>query len=156
MKKVAIASEISSFPLKEAIKAHLTGLGYEMVDVGTVSVEQPMEYYEAAVALGRTVQRGECERGIVICGTGGGVSLIVNKMKGVYCVACESIYTAERTALVNNANVLAMGGNVVSHVMGCEMAEKWLAGNWCEGFNEDRKARNVKGFEVLTQVEQEG
>lgn len=155
MKKVAIGSEISSFGLKEAVKKHLLSLGYEVEDVGTLSEDAPVAYYDVAVSVAQAVQSGVYERGIVICGTGGGVSLIVNKFKGIYCVACESIYTAERTSLVNNCNVLAMGGNVVSHAMGCEMAEKWMAGNWCEGFDEERRARNVNGFEVLTRWENE-
>ena len=153
--KISMGCDHGGFGLKETIKAYLTEQGHEVKDFGCYNTDS-CDYPELGAAAAKAVAGGECERGIVICGTGGGVSLIVNKMKGVYCVACESIYTAERTALVNNANVLAMGGNVVSHVMGCEMAEKWLAGNWCEGFNEERKARNVKGFEVLTQVEQEG
>lgn len=153
--KVAIACEASSFLLKEAIRKHLIGLGYDVVDVGQKNENENVLYYEAAVNLARTIQSGECERGIAICGTGGGISMIINKFKGVYCVACESVFTAEKISHINNANVLAMGSRVVSWDMGCEMAEKFLAGKWCEGFDEQRRKNNEKGYEILKRIEDE-
>ena len=155
MKKVVIASDNSGFRLKEAVKKHLLELGYPVEDVGMVQEDAPVPYYDAAVNLAKAMQSGTYERGIVICGTGAGVSMIVNKFKHIYCVACESVYTAERCSLINNSNVLAMGETVVSCAMGCEMAEKWLSANWCEGFAEERRKRNETGFSILTQVESE-
>lgn len=107
--KVVIASETSSYELKEAVKKHLVELGYEVLDVGAQSASDGTLYFQSASALARVIQRGEAERGIVMCGTGGGASLICNAFKGVYCVACESVFTAEKIGLINNANVLAMG-----------------------------------------------
>lgn len=153
--KVAIACEASSFQLKEQVKKHILDLGYEVVDAGQQSEEENVLYYEAAANLAKKIQSGECERGIVFCGTGAGASLIVNKFKGVYCVACESIFTAEKISLINNANVLAMGSRVVSFDMACEMAERFLAGRWCEGFAEQRRKNNERGYEVLRQIEEE-
>ena len=153
--KVAIACEASSFQLKEQVKKHILDLGYEVVDAGQQSEEENVLYYEAAANLAKKVQSGECERGIVFCGTGAGASLIANKFKGVYCVACESIFTAEKISLINNANVLAMGSRVVSFDMACEMAERFLAGRWCEGFAEQRRKNNERGYEVLRQIEEE-
>ena len=152
--KVAIACEASSFQLKEQVKKHILDLGYEVVDAGQQS-EEDVLYYEAAANLAKKIQSGECERGIVFCGTGAGASLIANKFKGVYCVACESIFTAEKISLINNANVLAMGSRVVSFDMACEMAERFLAGRWCEGFAEQRRKNNERGYEVLRQIEEE-
>lgn len=153
--KVAIACEAQSFELKEAVKKRLAALGYEMVDVGQQSPEENVLYFDAARNLALKIQSGECERGIVICGTGAGVSLIVNKFRGVYCVACESVFTAEKISLINNANVLAMGVRVVSYDMAGEMAEKFLAGKWCEGFAEQRRLNNERGYEMLKQIEAE-
>ena len=79
--------------------------------------------------------------------------MIANKYRGVYAVACESIYTAEKTSLINNANVLAMGEKVVSYAMGAEMAEKWLEGKWCEGFETQRRLNNERGFAKLQELE---
>lgn len=152
--KVAIACESSSYLLKEAVKKRIVALGYDVMDVGQLNEEDQVLYYEAAQNLARVIQDGTCERGIVICGTGGGVSMIVNKFRGVYCVACESVFTAEKISLINNANVLAMGARVVSWDMGGEMAEKFLAGKWCEGFAQQRRLNNEKGFSVLQAIEE--
>lgn len=151
--KVAIACESSSYLLKEAVKKRIVALGYDVMDVGQLNEEDQVLYYEAAQNLAKVIQDGTCERGIVICGTGGGVSMIVNKFRGVYCVACESVFTAEKISLINNANVLAMGARVVSWDMGGEMAEKFLAGKWCEGFAQQRRLNNEKGFSVLQAIE---
>lgn len=153
--KVAIACEASSFLLKEAVKTRIEALGYTVLDVGQQREDENVLYFEAAQNLAKVIQSGECEKGIVICGTGAGVSMIVNKFRGVYCVACESVFTAEKISLINNANVLAMGARVVSWDMGGEMAEKFLAGSWCEGFAEQRRINNEKGYEILQNIEAE-
>ena len=102
--KVAIACEASSFLLKEAAKKRIQAAGYEVLDVGQQTENENVLYFEAAQNLAKVIQSGECEKGIVICGTGAGVSMIVNKFRGVYCVACESVFTAEKISLINNAN----------------------------------------------------
>lgn len=151
--KVGIACEVSSIALKDAVKQHLVKSGYEVVDVGQQKNGERILYYQAAANLARLIQSGECERGIAICGTGAGVSLIANKFPGVYCVPCESIFTAEKISLINHANVLAMGARVVSFDIGCEMAEKFLTGKWCEGFDEQRRKNNETGYSILKKIE---
>lgn len=153
--KVIIASDMSGFHLKEEVRRFLTAEGYEVEDVGQRSEEEPMLYYDAASALARRIQEGAAGKGIVICGTGAGVSMIANKHKGVYCVACESVYTAEKISLINNANVLAMGEKVVSPAMACEMAKSFLDGVWCQGFAPERKANNENGYAMLQKIEAE-
>ena len=153
--KVEIACEASSFLLKEAVKKRIQAAGYEVLDVGQQTENENVLYFEAAQNLAKVIQSGECEKGIVICGTGAGVSMIVNKFRGVYCVACESVFTAEKISLINNANVLAMGARVVSWDMGGEMAEKFLAGKWCDGFETQRRLNNEKGYQVLKSIEEE-
>ncbi|MBQ6365364.1 MAG: RpiB/LacA/LacB family sugar-phosphate isomerase [Oscillospiraceae bacterium] len=155
MKKVILASEMSSVGLKEAVKKRLENAGYEVTDVGQQVGGDPVLYYTAAERVARAIQNKEFERGIVICGTGAGVSMIANKFRGVYCVACESVFTAEKISLINNANVLAMGERVVSYDMGGEMAEKFLAGKWCEGFAPERKKNNENGFQRLQELEEQ-
>lgn len=153
--RIGIASDFSGFNLKEAVKKHLLSIGYVVEDFGQTDPLGKMFYFEAAMALAKALQAGACDRGIVICGTGAGVSLVINKFKGIYCVACESVFTAEKTSQINNANVLAMGEKVVSQAMACEMSEEWLKGVWCEGFEEERKKSNERGFAVLQQIERE-
>ena len=152
--KIVIASDFSGFNLKQAVKKYLLDNKHELADVGQVDSENKVLYFDAAISLATAMQTGEYARGIVICGTGAGVSLIVNKFKGIYCVACESVFTAQKTALINNSNVLAMGEKVVSYDMGCEMVKEWLSAQWCEGFEEQRRKNNERGFEVLLGLEQ--
>lgn len=151
--KVAIASDFSGFQLKEQVRLFLEKAGYHLQDVGQTDPQNPMLYYDAASRLAKSIQSGECQKGIVICGTGAGVSLIANKYKGIYCVSCESVYTAEKISLINNANVLAMGEKVVSFSMGCEMAMAFLKSVWCQGFEEQRRINNEKGFQMLVSIE---
>jgi len=151
--KVGIASDFSGFTLKEAVRKRLISAGYAVEDVGQIDASEHVLYFEAASSLARAVQSGGCERGVAICGTGAGVSLIANKFRGVYCVACESVFTAQKTCLINNANVLAMGEKVVSQAMACEMAEEFLKANWCNGFEPQRKANNERGFAALQAIE---
>lgn len=154
MKQVVIGCESSSLALKEAVKAHLTALGYQITDVGQQPGGEPVLYYTAAARVAEALQTGQYFRGIVFCGTGAGVSMIANKYRGVYCVACESVFTAEKISLINNANLLAMGARVVSHDMACEMAEKFLANTWCDGFTPERRANNARGYEMLRALEE--
>jgi len=151
--KVVIASDVSGFRLKEAVKAALLEDGYDLTDVGQKAEEANWLFFEAAEKLARAMQSGGYAKGIVICGTGAGVSLIANKFSGIYCVACESIFTAGGIGLINNANVLAMGEKVVSHHMGYMMAKSFLDAVWCDGFEEQRRLSNEKGFEVLKSLD---
>jgi len=151
--KVAIASDFSGYNLKESIRCFLTEHGYSVDDLGQRTNNEQMLYYEAASNLAKAIGSGQYDRGIVVCGTGAGVSMIANKHRGVYCVACESLYTGEKISLINNANVLAMGEKIVSHAMGCEMAKAFLDAVWCDGFEEQRRKNNEKGFKVLEQLE---
>ena len=153
--RVGVASDFSGFNLKEAVRRHLLSAGYVVEDFGQTDPSGHMLYFEAASALAKALQAGSCDRGIVICGTGAGVSLVINKFRGVYCVACESVFTAQKTSLINNANVLAMGEKVVSQAMACEMAEEWLRGAWCDGFEEQRRKNNERGFAALQEIERE-
>ena len=155
MKKVVLACESSSVDLKEAIKQRLIDAGYEVKDVGQQPGGETVLYYEAAENLAKEIQSGKYERGISICGTGAGVSLVLNKYRNVYAVACESVVTAEKILHINNANVLCMGSRVVSHDMGGEMALKYLEGRWCEGFTPERRKNNENGYAKLKSLEEE-
>lgn len=153
--KLAIASDFAGFSLKEEVKAHLVQLGHEVIDVGQQTAEDTVVYVDAAANVARAVQNGSCQRGVVMCGTGGGVSVLANKFKGIYCVACESLFTAPKSAVLNHANVLAMGGRVIAPANACEMVDAWLEAGFCGGFEPER-ANFVGGlFARLQQIEAE-
>ncbi len=125
--KVAIGGQGSAFLLKEAVKAYLQENGYELEDMGQIDPEDSGHYFVDTVKqVANKVKSGECEKGIVMCGSGAGVSLVANKIKGIYCVACESIFTAERIHAFNQANLMSMGAMVVTPQKACEMATAFL------------------------------
>ncbi len=125
--RVAIGGQGSAFELKEAVKKHLQEKGYEVCDMGQKCAENKDFFFLDSVnGVAEQVKNGTCDRGILMCGTGGGVSLAANKIKGIYCLPCESIFTAKRIYTFNKANVMAMGSMVVSRAQACEMADAYL------------------------------
>ena len=108
MKMIAVACDHGAYALKEAVKAHLAEKGYEVKDFGTYSAES-CDYPDYAYKLGMGIINSEVDFGIAICGTGIGISIVLNKMKGVYCAKCDSADDAVQTRVDNNTNVIAFG-----------------------------------------------
>ena len=108
--KIAIGSDKSGFTVKEALKAYLAEAGVEFKDLGTTDLADVHPYYQVASEVAPLVQSGEFDRAVLICGTGAGMSVVSNKFKGVYAVACEGVYSAKMARAINNANILCMGG----------------------------------------------
>ncbi len=152
--KVIIGSDKSGFPLKEAIKAHLTEKGHTVEDCGTLDLDNVKPYFVTAAALAPRVQSGEFEKGILICGTGAGMEIVANKYKGVYAVLCNDIYDARMCRAINDANVMTMGGWKIAPEVGCEMADTFLATDFTQGLEEWRQEflkgakEKVKGLEA--------
>lgn len=126
MKKIMIGSDKSGFSLKEAIKEHLIAAGYEVNDCGTQNMENGRPYFEVAPLVAEAVQKGEYEKGILICGTGMGMALVANMYEGVHAACCESVYSAEKCRAINDANVLTMGGWIIAPELGIAMVDKFL------------------------------
>ncbi len=137
--KVALSCEFAGFPLKSAVLAHLKEAGHEVLDVGQKSEGEKILYPQAAAALAKVIQSGECKKAVLICGTGAGVSIVANKFKGVYAVACESLFTARGIPVINDANVLVMGNNVVGQKNAFAMVDAFLAANFADGETPERK-----------------
>ena len=114
VKKVIIGGDPGGFELKNAVRDHLIEEGYDVTDVDPQS---PDLFQDVAVKVAQGVQSGTYDRGIAICGTGMGVSIICNKHRGVYAALCESVYQARRAKQVNNTNVLCMGGFIIGPEM---------------------------------------
>ena len=122
---IAIASDHGGFALKETIKEYLRERGDKIVDLGTTS-EASVDYPIYGKACGEAVASGKAERGIVICGTGIGISIAANKVKGVRCGLCTSVEMAELTRQHNNANVLALGGRTTEPQLALEIVKTFL------------------------------
>lgn len=125
---IAIASDLSGFPLKKAIVAHLASKeGVEVLDFGIESEEKPSPYFEQAPKVAAAIQEGRAEKGILICGTGQGMAIVANKHKGVYACVVSDIFSGERAKIINNANVITLGGWVTAPFVACEIVDAWLA-----------------------------
>ena len=122
---IAIGSDHGGFDLKEAVKKHLEERGIEYKDFGTYD-KNSCDYPDFGKAAAEAVASGECEKGIVICTTGIGISIVANKVKGVRCALCSETSTARLTREHNDANVLAMGGGMTGPLLGCEIVDVFL------------------------------
>ena len=140
---IALASDHAGFELKEEIKKYLVDNNYDIMDFGTnspASVDYPTFGRMAAEA----VASGECDKGIVCCGTGIGISIVANKVKGIRCALCTDEFTAEMSRKHNDANMLAMGARVVEEAKALKMVEIWL-NTECE---EGRHRRRIDMIEA--------
>ncbi len=153
--KVVIASEFAGYPLKQIVKDYLISSGHDVTDVGQVDENKKMLYPEASKNLAKAIQTGKYDKGIVICGSGAGVSIVCNKFKGVYAVACESMFTAKGIPQINNANVLAMGNNVVGSKNACAMVDLFLERYFAYGESEERKEFLTGMLNSVKEIEKE-
>ena len=122
---IAIASDHGGFKLKETIRKYLAERGEKVVDLGTSS-EEPVDYPIFGKACAEAVASGKAERGIVVCGTGIGISIAANKVKGIRCGLCTSVEMAELTRKHNNANILALGGRTTEPDLALDIVKAFL------------------------------
>ncbi len=125
MLKIAIASDHGGFALKEKIKEHLLKRGFSVEDLGTYS-EESVDYPVYGKACGEAVASGKADLGVVICGTGIGISIAANKIKGIRCGLCTSVEMAHLTKQHNNANILALGGRTTGVDLAVKIVDEWL------------------------------
>ncbi len=135
--KIAIASDHGGFQLKELVKNHLEERDVTVLDLGT-HTEESVDYPVYGKACGEAVVNGEAEAGIVCCGTGIGISIAANKVKGVRCGLCTSIEMAKLTKQHNNANVLALGGRTTPPELALQIVDAWLDTDFEGGRHERR------------------
>lgn len=125
MNKMIIGCDHGGFELKNEIIAHLTKKGIEVTDVGTYSTAS-CNYPDYARAVCERIQSGEFELGILVCGTGIGISIAANKHNGIRAACCSDTFSARMTRMHNNANVLCMGGRVVGPGLACDMVDLFI------------------------------
>jgi len=126
--KIAIASDLSGFSLKEEIAKHLRGKeGIEVLDFGIPSADQPKPYFEQAPLVARAVQAGEADRGILVCGTGQGMAIVANKHKGIYACVVDDVFSGERAKIINDANVITLGGWITAPFLAGAIVDAWLS-----------------------------
>lgn len=140
---IAIGSDHGGFELKEKVKKHLEEKGYEVKDCGCYSKES-CDYPVFGHAVAKEVASGNCEKGVVVCTTGIGISMVANKTKGVRCALCSEPLSAKMTRLHNDANVLAMGGALVGENMAMEIVDTFFG---TEFSGEEKHQRRINLME---------
>lgn len=135
--KIALGADHGGFELKEKVKTHLIKKGYEVLDLGTNSTDS-VDYPEFGHAVGHAVVDKKAEFGIVVCGTGIGISIAANKVPGVRAALCTNTTMARLTREHNNANILAMGGRIIGDVLALEMVDTFLDTEFQGGRHENR------------------
>ena len=143
--KIALGSDHAGYPLKERIKEFLLEKGHEVLDFGATS-EESTHYPLFAREVSLAVQRGEADRGILVCGTGIGMAITANKFKGVRAALCLNEYMARMSRLHNDANVLCLGDRVLGEELALSIVEVWLSTPFEGG-------RHQKRIELIADIE---
>lgn len=143
--KVAIASDHGGLRIKEELKSLLDELGLDYEDFGC-NCEESVDYPDYALPVAEKVAAGECDRGILICGTGIGMSIAANKVKGIRCALVHDTFSAKATREHNDSNVLAMGERVIGPGLAREIAKVWLETSF-EGGRHTRRLDKINDME---------
>jgi len=145
--KIAIGSDHAGYDLKELIKNYLSEKGYEVIDKGTYSKES-VDYPVFGESVAETVVKGEADRGIVICGTGIGISISANKVRGIRAALCTNEYMARMARKHNDANVLALGARVLGTDLALSIVDAFLTTEF-EGGRHERRVKLIMKIEEL-------
>ena len=144
--KIALACDHGALNLKKAVIAFLEKNGHEYIDFGT-HTKDSCDYPDFAVLAAESVAKGECDRGIVVCSSGIGVSIVANKVPGIRCAHCHDVYCAKYTRYHNDANMLAMGEKVVGEGLMEEIVTAFLTCEYEGGERHDRRIAKIAAIE---------
>ena len=139
--RVAVGADLNGLELKEVVKEHLVAGGHDVVDFG-VSSDQDVDYPDVAEPVARAVASGEVERAVLCCGTGLGMAIVANKVRGVRAAPVTDPYSAERAIRSNDARVLCLGGLVVGKNVAPLLVDHWMSGEFVGG-NSGRKVTKI-------------
>lgn len=142
---IALGSDHGGYELKEEIKRYLEENGYEVKDFGTFS-EESVDYPDIAEEVAKAIVSGQCDRGVLCCGTGIGISIAANKVPGIRAANCSDEYSARMAKEHNNANVLCLGGRVVGKGLAIMIVEEWLNAEFQGG-------RHQRRIDKITELE---
>lgn len=142
---IAIASDHGGYELKQQIIKFLEENKVSYADLGTYSTES-VDYPDIAIPCAEAVARGEYEKGIIICGTGIGVCIAANKVKGIRAALCHDTFSARMSRMHNNANILTMGGRVIGPGLATAIVREWLAADF-EGARHERRLNKISEYE---------
>ncbi|GAB4372069.1 MAG: ribose 5-phosphate isomerase B [Spirochaetales bacterium] len=135
---IALGADHAGFALKEILVEYLKGKGLEVEDFGVHTDAVKADYPPIAFSVAQAVQTGSAEWGILICGTGVGMSIAANKVKGIRAALCTHEYTARMSREHNNANILVMGAWVVGKGLACQIVDAWMSASFAGGIHQNR------------------
>ena len=144
--RIGIGSDHGGFELKEHIKDYLEKEGIDYLDYGTNSLDS-VDYPDYGKKLAEGVISGEVDKGIAICGTGIGISIACNKVKGIRCALCGDTYSARMSVEHNNANIIALGGRVIGKDLAVEIVSVWLKSQF-QGGRHGRRVNKISDIEA--------
>ena len=144
--KIAIGSDHGAFALKSKFIAHLEAQGHEVKDFGTYSLAS-CDYPDFGAAAARAVASGECEKGIVLCTTGIGISISANKVKGIRCALLSDVMSARLTREHNDTNMMAVGAAVVGEMLALEILDTWLGTEFSHDARHQRRIDKIMALE---------
>ena len=144
--KIAIGCDHGALDLKNAVIAHLEKKGFEIKDFGTNSL-QSCDYPDFVAPAAQAVAKGECEKGIVLCSTGIGVSIAANKVKGIRCALLSDLMSAKLTREHNDTNMMAMGAFIVGKALALQIVDTWLTTEFSQGERHQRRIDKITALE---------
>jgi len=147
--RVAIASDHAGFALKEDVREFMSKLGHDVIDLGACNT-QPSDYPDFAEAVGEAIMASTVERGILICGSGVGVSIAANKMPGIRAAICHDAYSAHQGVEHDDMNVLVMGSRIIGEALAREIAERYLKATF--DVSEERFVRRLNKVKAIERL----
>ena len=153
--KIAFGVDPGGFGLRDEVLKHLKEKGHEVMDLGTHDMDNAVPYMIVGRNVATAVISGKAQFGVVMCSTGMGISIATNKNKGARCALVESYYTARESRIINDANIIALGGTTTSTRMACEMIDVFLETEFGQGLPEFRVERIKNGAKSLSEFEEE-
>jgi ribose 5-phosphate isomerase B len=141
--RIAIGSDHFGLPLKNVIRDYMRSKGYEVDDMG-VNSDDPVDYPDVGASVAEAVADGKYSRAVLVCGTGAGMAIVANKVRGVRAVCVQDPYTAERAVASNNAQVMTMGSQIVGPEVAKKLVDIWLAAEYHGGRSAPKVAKMEK------------
>ena len=146
--KVAIGCDHGGYPLNEKVIAQIQALGHEVIDFGTHDGSAADDYPDYARAVAESIQKGEADRGILICGSGVGVAITANKFRGVRSCLCHDTYSARQGVEHDNMNVLCLGARIVGFELALELVRSYMSATFSTEERHRRRSAKVDAIEA--------
>jgi len=145
--RIALSADHAGYDLKQQLGAHLSRQGHDVVDLGTHSTA-PVDYPDSAEAVAQALSQGQAERGLIVCGSGAGVSIAANKFPGIRAAVCHDTYTAHQAVEHDDMNVLCLGARIVGSALAFEIVDAFLAATFSGEPRHQRRLDKVIAIEA--------